>query len=245
MARKYKLTRPELKRQQDLLRRFTRFLPMLKLKQQQLQMIVRQTRAQLLAAQTALESSESAFRPWAAVLRDRTGVDVAGLSRPVEVRTRVANVAGLKVPVFEGVDFAPISYSLFSTPAWLDRAVVEMREISRRQVEVEVMSRQLAMIERELTRVVQRVNLFEKVKIPECKDAVRRIRIHLGDEMTAGVGRAKIAKSNLTADESTIYPFPVEAEVDLDVHGVPVARIDDDGGNDRGNDGGNDAEATS
>ena len=46
-------------------------------------------------------------------------------------------------------------------------------------------------------RTTQRVNLFEKVKIPEAKEAIRIIRIKLGDEMTAAVGRAKIAKNKL------------------------------------------------
>ena len=39
--------------------------------------------------------------------------------------------------------------------------------------------------------------MFEKVKIPEAREAIRVIRIKLGDEMTAAVGRAKIAKSQL------------------------------------------------
>jgi V/A-type H+/Na+-transporting ATPase subunit D len=38
------------------------------------------------------------------------------------------------------------------------------------------------------------VNLFEKVKIPECADNIRRIRIFLGDENTGAVVRSKIAK---------------------------------------------------
>jgi vacuolar-type H+-ATPase subunit D/Vma8 len=42
------------------------------------------------------------------------------------------------------------------------------------------------------------------VKIPENREAIRRIRIHLGDEMTAAVGRAKIAKGKLTADERNV-----------------------------------------
>jgi vacuolar-type H+-ATPase subunit D/Vma8 len=54
-------------------------------------------------------------------------------------------------------------------------------------------------------KVIQRVNLFEKIKIPEAREAVRRIRIHLGDEMTAAVGRAKIAKRKLEAEEATTY----------------------------------------
>ncbi len=40
MAIKIKLTRPELKRQRDTLSRFRRYLPMLKLKQQQLQLTI-------------------------------------------------------------------------------------------------------------------------------------------------------------------------------------------------------------
>ena len=38
------------------------------------------------------------------------------------------------------------------------------------------------------------MNLFEKVKIPECAENIRRIRIFLGDENTSAVVRSKIAK---------------------------------------------------
>ena len=48
-----------------------------------------------------------------------------------------------------------------------------------------------------MARVIQRVNLFEKIMIPQDRDAIRRIRIKLGDEMAAAVGRAKIAKGKL------------------------------------------------
>ncbi|MCX5669743.1 MAG: hypothetical protein NTU94_00260, partial [Planctomycetota bacterium] len=49
---------------------------------------------------------------------------------------------------------------------------------------------------------IQRVNLFEKIKIPEAREAIRVIRIRLGDEMTAAVGRAKIAKAKFGEEES-------------------------------------------
>jgi len=48
---------------------------------------------------------------------------------------------------------------------------------------------------------MQRVNLFEKVMIPNTLDNIRRIRIALGDQMTAGVARAKIAKAKLEQKE--------------------------------------------
>ncbi|NCB29749.1 MAG: V-type ATP synthase subunit D, partial [Clostridia bacterium] len=46
----------------------------------------------------------------------------------------------------------------------------------------------------ELDTTSQRVNLFEKVKIPECKEHIRVIKIAIGDEQTASVTRGKIAK---------------------------------------------------
>ncbi|MCD4823228.1 MAG: hypothetical protein K8S55_01360 [Phycisphaerae bacterium] len=63
-------------------------------------------------------------------------------------------------------------------------------------------------MQKELIKIIQRVNLFEKVKIPESLEAIRRIRIHLGDEMTAAVGRAKIAKGKITKSEATVYLPP-------------------------------------
>jgi V/A-type H+-transporting ATPase subunit D len=50
------------------------------------------------------------------------------------------------------------------------------------------------LLSKELRTTTQRVNLFEKVKIPECKENMRIIRIYLGDVDTAGVVRSKIAK---------------------------------------------------
>jgi V/A-type H+/Na+-transporting ATPase subunit D len=49
----------------------------------------------------------------------------------------------------------------------------------------------------ELRITNQRVNLFEKVKIPECSENIRRIRIYLGDQQASAVGRSKIAKKKI------------------------------------------------
>jgi len=132
-------------------------------------------------------------------------VNVRELAKPEKVHTATKNVAGVSLPVFRSVDFAEASYSLFATPAWVDRVLAELREISRRQVEVEVLQEQYDLLRRELTKIIQRVNLFDKVKIPEATEAIRVIRIRLGDEMTAGVGRAKIAKNKIEETESEIY----------------------------------------
>ncbi|MHC4982204.1 MAG: V-type ATP synthase subunit D [Planctomycetota bacterium] len=215
MARKIKLTRPELKRQRDALQRFERYLPMLKLKQQYLQLTLREVQAQQREVRSAAEAAKSKFEPYSAVLSDIAGVDVRKLSETEKVKTSTTNVAGVNVPVFEDVSFPEAKYSLFATPTWVDRALADLREISRHLAELEVINRQYELLHRELTKIIQRVNLFEKVQIPGSREIIRRIRIHLGDEMTAAVGRAKIAKAKLTTtgvSGKQLYAMPESME---------------------------------
>jgi V/A-type H+-transporting ATPase subunit D len=194
---KVKLTRPEMKRQRDALGRFQRYLPMLKLKQQQLQLMVRQAQQKLTDAKRELDAAEAAFDPYRRILSDRAGVNLADLSEPDEVKVGRRNIAGVRVPIFEEILFPEVNYSIFSTPAWVDRTLLDMRSLSERHAKQDILHRQLHLLQGELTKVVQRVNLFEKIKIPDCKDTIRRIRIKLGDESTSAVCRSKIAKGKL------------------------------------------------
>ena len=201
MPKKIKYTRPELKRQRDALARFERYLPTLKLKQQQLQMTMREVRKELRQAEEDVRAAEERFDAYRHILNDRAGVDVEGAAEPEEVRTSTANIAGVRVPVFEEVMFSSPTYSLFATPAWVDRALSDLRDRNRLRAQAQVLRERYEALDRELTKIMQRVNLFEKVKIPETRDNIRRIRIQLGDAMTAAVCRAKIAKEKLSGRE--------------------------------------------
>ena len=204
MPGKIKLTRPELKRQRDALSRFERFLPMLKLKQQQLQLALRDVAAKRREIEAKTTADEEQFAPYKRVLADMAGVNVPELATPEEVQTSMVNIAGVNLPVFEGVIFPVAEYSLFATPTWVDRALADLRKLNRHQAEEKILRSQFDLLSAELTKIIQRVNLFEKIKIPEARESIRVIRIRLGDEMTAAVGRAKIAKAQLTAEEATV-----------------------------------------
>ena len=41
------------------------------------------------------------------------------------------------------------------------------------------------------------VMIFEKVKIPQAREAIRLIKIYIGDQMANAVGRSKIAKRKI------------------------------------------------
>ena len=197
MAKKVRLTRPELKRQRDMLQRFERYLPMLKLKQQQLQMTIRDVKVRLAKLTSAMEKATRELDPYRSVLADRAGIDVESLARPTEVLTARTNVAGVSIPIFKEATFPQSDYSLFATPAWVDKAISDLKEINHLSAERDIVGEQFRLLDRELTKIVQRVNLFEKVNIPECREIIRVIRIKLGDEMTAAVGRGKIAKAKI------------------------------------------------
>jgi V/A-type H+-transporting ATPase subunit D len=193
------LTRLELKRQRERLSRFERFLPALKLRQQQLQIMLQRTDTELREVRDRLRDAERTFEAYGDVLGEYSGINVVALARPAERRVTTANVAGVRVPVLDAVVFREATYSLFGTPPWVDRALEDLRELNRRRAAVEVLEQRRALLRKELTRVVQRVNLFEKVKIPEARAVIQRIRIHLGDQMAAAVGRSKIAKARLSS----------------------------------------------
>jgi V/A-type H+/Na+-transporting ATPase subunit D len=203
VARALPLTRLELKRQREALARFERFLPALKRKQQQLQLALQQLDVARRALGARIDDAGSAFEAYGSILGDVAGVDLRALASPSEVQTVAENVAGVSVPGFGGVAFPDAGYSLFASPPWADRVLADLRDLARLRAEMAVLDRRRDLLARELTRVLQRVNLFEKIKIPGTGAAIRRIRIHLGDEMSAAVGRAKIAKGRATAAAAT------------------------------------------
>ncbi len=200
--KKIKLTRPELKKQRDTMTRFQRFLPMLKLKQQQLQLTMRQITKQREQALKDIAKAQDKFDRYVAVFGDISGVNVPEMAKCKEIKVSETNIAGVNIPVYEGIEFEDAKYSLFSTPAWVDAALVDLREVNACKARVEIFERQYQLLQKELNKIVQRVNLFEKVMIPEAKENIRKIRIKLSDEMAAAVGRAKIAKGKLTESES-------------------------------------------
>ena len=197
---KIKLTKTELKAQNDALKRFQRFLPMLQLKKQQLQGEI----AGIVAKAERTRAKEAAVRGeldrWVGLFATDEAL-VAGMVKVKEVRTGEANIAGVAIPTFEAIETEVREIDAWATPAWIDNAVETTSQILSLQCERAIYEEQRRLVSAELELTSQRVNLFEKVKIPECKEAIRVIKIALGDEQTAAVTRGKIAKSRTPGEE--------------------------------------------
>ncbi|MBR1870990.1 MAG: V-type ATP synthase subunit D [Kiritimatiellae bacterium] len=200
---KIKLTKTELKAQTDALKRFLRFLPMLQLKKQQLQAEIAGIAAKWAAVHDRERAARAALESWVGLFATDPSL-AENLVQVKKISTTTSNIAGVPIPVFNGVETEAKDVDLFATPPWVDDAVRAATEILSLQCERIVLDRQRELVMRELQTTSQRVNLFEKVKIPECRENIRVIKIAIGDEQTAAVTRGKIAKSRSkgAADES-------------------------------------------
>ncbi|MCK5805983.1 MAG: V-type ATP synthase subunit D, partial [Lentisphaeria bacterium] len=155
-----------------------------------------------------LDSEEETFRTtmdaWIEVLDGLHEKQLHDLLVVEHLHTGIRNIAGIDTPTFEGVAFRPAPYDFYATPLWYDEVLAAARRLVEFALRRSIVEKQLLLIEQELRVVTQRVNLFEKVKIPEARENIRRIQIYLGDQQTNAVGRAKIAKGKCSARDAAM-----------------------------------------
>ncbi|RPI00785.1 MAG: V-type ATP synthase subunit D [Calditrichaeota bacterium] len=193
---KIKLTKNELKAQKDALKRFTRYLPTLELKKKQLLVEIQRIQKEIETLQSENQRVEREVARWVDLFGD-TNVHLEEYIHIKTLSTTTGNIAGIDIPVFEDLTFEDIPYDLLETPLWIDRGIQVVKEQKKREAEWQTLQRQKELIERELRITIQRIKLFEEVKIPEARENIRIIQISLGDQMTAEVVRGKIAKKKI------------------------------------------------
>jgi V/A-type H+-transporting ATPase subunit D len=195
---KIKLTKNELKKQKDSLKMFQRYLPTLQLKKAQLQQEIRGIEQRVLELRAEKARIDESFKAWIAVFGENNASifsdDLLHITKLVKGE---GNIAGVAIPIFKGAEFEVQPYSLLDTPLWLDIAVERMKQVLLVDLEAGVMEEQQRLLEKELRTTSQRVNLFEKVKIPEAKTNIRKINVYLGDQQTSAVVRGKISKKKV------------------------------------------------
>jgi len=200
---KIKLTKNELKNQKDALKMYNRYLPTLTLKKQQLQTEIRTIDARAKEVRQQRKELEAEFEVWISVFgeKDAFKPDMVSVKN---IRKSYGNIAGVNIPIYEGADFSRGDYDLYSTPLWIDLAADRMEKALSLDLEADVLEEQVRLLSQELRVTTQRVNLFEKVKIPETKANIKKISVYLGDEQVAAVVRSKISKKKLQ-NEGEIY----------------------------------------
>ncbi len=192
---KIRLTKNELKIQKESLKRYTRYLPTLELKKTQLINEIKNINQKINILRSEIEKLEKDISTWVDVFAEN--IDLTTFYKVEDIKTSIGNIAGIDIEMFEDVIFQDIPFSLFDTPLWVDRGVETVKKQIENRSKIIIFKKQIELLKEELRITVQRINLFDKVKIPEAKKNIKMIRIYLGDVQTAEVVRGKISKKKI------------------------------------------------
>ncbi len=195
MADKLKLTKDTLNKEKKSLVRFIRFLPTLKLRKTQLFNEIHEIRMQIESKERKIEDLQSNVTDWVAVFGENIDLEQFFVVKDVDIVS--GNVAGIDIPILKEIDFEEKLYDFMEYPYWIDEGLKALKKAVLLKIELKILHEQHDIITEELNTTVQRINLFEKVKIPEAKENIRKIQIFLGDQQTASVVCGKISKGKI------------------------------------------------
>ena len=195
---KLALNKSSLARESTQLAEYKRFLPSLELKR--LQIMAERAKAKETLARLERDY-EQRFDDLAASLPMLANnyVPLEGLVSLKEVTRGEQNLSGTVLPVLDEIDIETKAYSLLARPHWVDPYVEGMRALLRLNLERDVARERIETLVEAEAVISRRVNLFEKVLIPQAERNIRKIRMALADAERDAVVQAKISKRKTAA----------------------------------------------
>ena len=187
------LSKTQLAKEKANLAMYRRYLPALDLKRQQLTGERKKAEARIVEIQAEIGRRIESIGVEIPMLADKD-LDLKGLATLKSVRLGEINVVGQRLPSLESIEVEVTPYGYMARPHWVDLVAERLEEVVKLRVEAQVTRRQMTLLAAAVTKVTQRVNLFDKVLIPRTRANIRRIDIALGDLERAAVVNSKIAK---------------------------------------------------
>jgi V/A-type H+-transporting ATPase subunit D len=166
-------------------------LPVLKNKESALRVEVARYRAEWDKLQEELARVQREALPLLPLL----GPFAMNMLEPGKPQLSPRKIAGVVIPVFEGLDLALRPVLLHSLPHATGDAVLFLRRWATLLLKEQTAAKQVAVLERERKRTTQKVNLYEKVQIPQMEDALKKIKRYLEDEQNLAKSAQKMVKA--------------------------------------------------
>ena len=200
---KIKLSKNELARQRSNLKLYGKLLPSLDLKRRQLTVELGKARKELEETRAAVDALETKIGEELPMIAF-TEIDVAGLVTMEAFELGEENVVGTRLPVLERIDCKVADYSTLGKPAWVDVLVERLRDAAEQRTRVQVAEERVRLLQQAVRRTTQRVNLFERILIPQSKEAIKRIMIYLGDQERSAVANSKLTKAKIKKQQAAL-----------------------------------------
>ena len=200
MAIKFQYNKTSLQQLDKQLKIRVKALPTLKNKEAALRVEVKKAKEEAdeleKKLQKKLQAYEHAVELWGEFDNELVDVDDVNLS--------VKKIAGVKTPVLDGVVFSVKEFSVFNKPGWYLDGISIIKELARIAIESEVFNQKMKLLDHARRKTTQKVNLYEKVQIPEFQDAIRKIKRYMEDEENLSKAAQKIVKSRIQEMEESL-----------------------------------------
>lgn len=98
-----------------------------------------------------------------------------------QVDVDVKKIAGIKTPELNKLDYKIDSFSRFNNPAWLSEGINILKGVTEMLTKIEIERKKIEILEYARKKTTQKVNLYEKVQIPQYSEAILKIKRYLED----------------------------------------------------------------
>ena len=193
MAIRFQYNKTSLQQQEKALKMRLRTLPTIKSKESALRQQVKQTKREVEELEAKLERELQGYQGMVSLWEEfdtrLIAVDRVDLS--------MKKVAGVLLPVLDGIHYEVRPFSIFNAPSWYAEGIELLKTLATTGIEAEFLRLKMEYLEHARKKTTQKVNLFEKVQIPGYQDAIRKIKRYLEDEQSLSKASQKIMRSNI------------------------------------------------
>lgn len=190
MAIEFKYNKSSLHEMRDQLKIRANALPTLKSKEAALRIEVKKAKTEALRFEKELNDKLHEIR-----MMDRLWVEFKpNLVTIKKGNYKVKTIAGVKIPILENIEFDIEDISLYHNPDWFLDGLAILKDLTYLSLQKEVNMKAMEILEYARKKATQKVNLYEKVQIPEYNSAISRIKRFLEDEENLSKSAQKILK---------------------------------------------------
>lgn len=192
--RKVTLNKSTLNKESIKVKAYKKFVPALDLKRKQLLAARAKARQSLLEGTEQLEALHREVSEQLPMLANFSG-SVDQLIEVQAIQISQVNLVGVLLPEITHLKLAIKPYSFLATNHWMDHFSRLLIKATTLELHQKILNKRLVLLNKGVQKTTQRLNLFDKVLIPQAQHNIKKIRIVLSDNERAGVVTSKIAKN--------------------------------------------------
>ena len=193
MAIRFQYNKTSLQQQEKALKMRLRTLPTIKSKESALRQQVKLTKREVDLLEEKLEQELRGYQGMVS-LWDEFDASLITVDR---VDLSMKKIAGVLLPVLDGIHYEVRPFSIFNAPSWYAEGIELLKTLATTGIEAEFLRLKMEYLEHARKKTTQKVNLFEKVQIPGYQDAIRKIKRFLEDEESLSKASQKIMRTNI------------------------------------------------